>query len=226
VRAEDKRTGIDKDEVESQQRRRQDRAQNHERNLEETDDLATHGEAEESAKRDRCAAMMSVVEAIFRKELRPLAGLTESSGFSAEELRALEFLEAAVKGRHRRRSEIVYAEDREDLLEQALAVLYPTLSHGMEKSAEALREQHDELVERVSLLREEIASKDDAQADPLEVRQKVAEAKGDGDQDDDEDDADADEASAEGEASGTGDASDDDDEDDAEPGDAGDPGVP
>jgi hypothetical protein len=219
VRAEDKRIGIDKDDAESEQRRRQDRAQDQERHLEAFDDLPTHQQQEhETGKRDRCAAMMRIVESIFRKDEKPLEGLTQSSGFTAEELQALEFLEAAVKGRDAKLTHLVYAEDREDLLEQALAVLYPTLSHGMEQSASALRAAHDELVGQVTLLREEIASKEDAQEDIISDRQRVVEEdKADDEDDDDKDDDDDEEEDDKDDAAAADKSGDDDDdgEDDA-----------
>jgi hypothetical protein len=200
VRAEDKRIGIDKDEAETEQRRRQDRAHDEEKHLEQFDDRGTLDDKTESAKADHCSAMMRVMDAIFRKTQRPLDGLT---GFSFEEEEALKFLEAAVKGRDAKLTHIVYAEDREDMLEQALAVLYPTLSHGMEHTAPALREEHDALVEKVTTLRKEIANKEDAQEDPIELRQRLVEEEAAADESDDEDD-DGDAEGGDGGAPGQG----------------------
>lgn len=223
MRAEDKRIGPNKDEAEVEQRKRQDRAHDTEKRLEGYDDRTTRDPTVEAEKAERCTAMMRVIEAIFRKDLRPLDGLT---GFSAAEMKALRYFEAAVKGRDVKSSQLVYAEDREDLLEQALAVLYPTLSHGMEDSALQLREQHDDLVDRVTLLREEIASKEDAQEDVIEARQRVLEADK---ADDDKDDDDAGDGEGDKDGDGDGDAkpkpATDADEDDAAAGDVGDGGM-
>jgi len=217
VRAEDKRIGPNKDEAEVEQRKRQDRAHDTEKRLEMFDDAMTRDPSAEAEKAERCRAMMRVIESIFRKDLRPLDGLT---GFSAAEMEALKYFEAAVKGRDARNTHLVYAEDREDLLEQALAVLYPTLSHGMEDSATQLREQHDDLVDRVTLLREEIASKEDAQEDVIEARQRVVEEdKADDDKDDDDD---GDKGDGDGDATPK---AEDDDDDDVPPGDVGDGGM-
>ena len=218
MRAEDKRIGPNKDEAEVEQRKRQDQAHDTEKRLETFDDRTTRDPSVEAEKAERCRAMMSVIDAIFRKNLRPLDGLT---GFSAAEMEALRYFEAAVTGRDEKHAQIVYAEDREDLLEQALAVLYPTLSHGLEDSATQLREQHDDLVDRVTLLREEIASKEDAQEDVIEARQRlVEEDKADDDKDDDDDDGDK----GDGDGEGTK-KPDEDDDDDVPPGDVGDGGM-
>jgi ribosomal protein L7/L12 len=98
---------------------------------------------------------------------------------------AFELLREAVHGKHARRESIIYAEDRKDLLEQALAVLYPTMAHGLEPEVDDLREQHDALVEHVVGLREHLGNLIEAQ----ELHERHPEGKAATKEDDDEDDA-------------------------------------
>jgi len=219
VRAEDKRIGVDRDESEVEQTRRQDRAHADERLLETGDDRATaQDQAEELAKAAHCQSMMAAVAAVFRGDMRPLDGLV---GFGLEEMEALKYLEAAVRGRDPKLTHLVYAADRRDLLEQALAVLYPTLSHGMEQSAAPLAELHDVLVGQVTLLRGHLSQLEDAEEDVFELRQRVTETKADdGDKDDDDEPGDGEDPTG-----GTPRPDDEDDDDDTDRGDVGDPGV-
>lgn len=223
MRAEDKRIGsdIDAKQAEVEQLQRQDRAQESEQHLEQLDDLVTLDPAMEALKAERCQAMMGILDAIFHGDRDALA---RAQGFSSAEMEALSYFQAAVSGRDTRVDQLVYAEDRKDLLEQALAVLYPTLSHGMEQSAIVMREVHDALIQQVVELRHEIASKEDAQESVIELRQyQHEETKGDGDKDDDDDDGDTG-GSGDGDGAGAAKPGDADD-DDAPAGDVGDSGV-
>jgi hypothetical protein len=98
----------------------------------------------------------------------------------AREARALEALQHAVTGR----SELgafVYASDRRDMLEQALAVLQPDLGHTDAKSAEELHAQLSEITTRVGELRHTLTSLDDAQDELVEVQQKATHEQGEPD---------------------------------------------
>jgi hypothetical protein len=85
------------------------------------------------------------------------------------ELIALEFLKAAVDGRDRALAKWIYAEDRRDMLEQALAVLEPILEHGdatMVGDLDDVRVQVGELRSRLSNLedaQDELLVEDDGE---------------------------------------------------------------
>jgi hypothetical protein len=173
-------------------RRRETRAREHELDLEE--EVLLDDKHSEKAT-DKYQRTLSVIEAIFRNDHNALQNL---SGFSNEELDALRMLEMAVTGRHGRMTHLVYAEDRKDLLEQSLLVLYPSMAHGLEPEFDDLRGRHDRLVANVVALRGEILQLEDAQedfVDLLRVRREAAaeEANKDDDEADEADvDADAD----------------------------------
>jgi hypothetical protein len=193
MRADQKTLELEEEQVDA--RKREARARDHEGELEMTEGEVAHKDVYESeATADRYKRTLEVVEAIFRSKDRrgpgvmtPLDGLT---GFSAIEMEALRMLEMAVKGRDPKHTHLVYAEDRRDLLEQALLVLYPNLAHGLDSRFDALREQHDRLVSQVVELRGEILQLEDAQEDLLDIlqvrRMEEEEAKDDGDKDDDD----------------------------------------
>jgi hypothetical protein len=94
------------------------------------------------------------------------------------EAHALEALQAAVQGRGLR-GEFVYAEDRRDLLEQALAVLQPDLSRADDQSARELQAQLSDMSERVVELRATLSDLEDAQDEIVEFHQAAALGKGD-----------------------------------------------
>jgi hypothetical protein len=72
--------------------------------------------------------------------------------------RALECLYEAVEGRGAQ-EQFLYADDRSALLEQALAVLQP----GLVREHAELCDDYDAVVESVARLREQLASREDAQ---------------------------------------------------------------
>lgn len=90
------------------------------------------------------------------------------------ELRALEALQAAVTGRDGELSQFIYASDRRDLLEQALAVLQPGVM------ADVTRPFQD-LIHRIGTLRHDLKDLEDAQDELLEGNDKVGAAKADAD---------------------------------------------
>jgi len=90
------------------------------------------------------------------------------------ELRALEALQAAFTGKDRELSQFVYATDRRDMLEQALAVLQPAVMADLTRPFQ-------DLIQRIGALRSELKDLEDAQDELLEANEKVGPAKGDGD---------------------------------------------
>jgi len=126
--------------------------------------------------------LVSVVRAILNRE----HVVVDTLALPARELKALEALQGAVEGRDAKLSQFVYASDRRDLLEQALAVLQPNFVVGDEKHAQLLGAYGD-VIERVAALREGLVDKEDAQDDLLKANVQVAATKAEGDQDDDDD---------------------------------------
>ena len=82
----------------------------------------------------------------------------------AHELRALDALKAAVDGRDAKLHQFVFASDRRDMLEQALAVLQPNLAHD--------DASYTLLVHRVAMLRHELTELEDSQDELLDHSQK------------------------------------------------------
>jgi hypothetical protein len=107
----------------------------------------------------------------------------------ARELKALEALKAAVDGKDNKLSQFVYATDRKNLLEQALAVLQPNFVCGDAQRAQVLGTYHD-LIAKVADLRNGLVELADSQDDLLHATDKTAMQKADGDKDDDDDDDD------------------------------------
>ena len=93
----------------------------------------------------------------------------------ALQARALEALKTAVDGRSTDLGQFVFADDRRDLLEQALAVLQPDLTVGDDAAAQALHEELATLTERVGELRHKLTDLEDAQ-DELDLVPKEATA--------------------------------------------------
>jgi len=104
----------------------------------------------------------------------------------ARELRALEALKAAVDGKDGKLSQFVYATDRKNLLEQALAVLQPNFVTGDAQHAQVLGNYHD-LIEKVADLRHGLVELADSQDELLHATDKTAMQKADGDKDDTDD---------------------------------------
>ncbi|HET9992125.1 MAG TPA: hypothetical protein VFQ65_26525 [Kofleriaceae bacterium] len=91
-----------------------------------------------------------------------------------KELRALEALKAAVTGKDGELSQFVYASDRRDLLEQALAVLQPRVMSDLTRPFQ-------DLVQRIGSLRHDLKDLEDAQDELLEANREVGVAKADAD---------------------------------------------
>jgi hypothetical protein len=82
------------------------------------------------------------------------------------ELKALDALKAAVTGRDGELGQFVYAEDRRDLLEQALAVIQPEVMRELTKPFQ-------DLVARIGTLRTDLKDLEDAQDELLEANVEV-----------------------------------------------------
>jgi hypothetical protein len=144
--------------------------------------------------RAREALLLTTIQGIFdERTIYP-----EQLGLPAREQHALAALQAAVLGRDVRRGSFMFADDRRDLLEQALAVLQPSLLHSTAREADALRDQYDRIVAEVGELRDQLTGLADAQ-DELLVSDRAA-VKAEGGDDGDEEDAPPAEASTDADA--------------------------
>ena len=79
------------------------------------------------------------------------------------EARALEALQAAVTGKQPGSGMFVFAEDRENMLEQALAVLQPMLTRAEPEVAAAFARDHDRITTQVTDLRAWLITLESAQ---------------------------------------------------------------
>jgi hypothetical protein len=95
---------------------------------------------------------------------------------------ALEALQVAVSARSTDLNQFVYASDRRDLLEQALAVLQPDLVRADDVTARELHAQFVDLTQRVGELRQRLGELEESQ-DELDIVDKLALGKADGDTD-------------------------------------------
>ena len=115
----------------------------------------------------------------------------ESLHLPKRELLALEALQAAVNGRDSKLDQFMYATDRSEMLEQALAVLQPNLTYG---DAKAIDGMFKDMVVRVGDLRRNLKGLEDAQDELLDGSQKHGLGKAEGGDTDDKpkpDDGDA-----------------------------------
>ena len=112
--------------------------------------------------------LLDAIRLIFDRQTVEVASLYMPAG----ETRALEALQIATTGRGEL-GQFVYAEDRRDLLERALAALQPSLS------THELHAQVGELSARVSEIREQLASLEDAQDEAATEHRAAPEQVGD-----------------------------------------------
>ena len=102
--------------------------------------------------------IVAAVEAIFAgREIDEI----QRAAMSPEHHEALRLLELAVSGRDDHHVRLVFADDRRDMLEQALATLQPELAHCNDGGAMAGQFQH--VVEQVDELRTTLHQLTDAQ---------------------------------------------------------------
>jgi hypothetical protein len=95
------------------------------------------------------------------------------------EARALEALQVAASGKSGDLGQFVYASDRRDMLERALAVLQPNLTRADDQTARELHAQFADLAARVAELREALTQLEDSQDELFENHQKAALEQGD-----------------------------------------------
>ncbi len=142
--------------------------------------------------------VLAVVQAIFEERTESMPDL-DALELSVQEKSALQALQTAYTGRETRYNTFVYAEQRRELLEQALAALQPMLALDVSASAE-LRDTYERMVEQVTELRENLLNLEDSQDDEVLMREalkKEEQESDDADQGDGDRDADADAATGE-----------------------------
>lgn len=114
----------------------------------------------------------------------------ELVGLSADEQAALSVLAEAVRGTELEdEGDMIYAEHRLVMLNQALAVLSPTLAIGLAPELADLRDSYDQLVDEVTDLRDRLESLGDAQEEMFQQDREagLAEAPDTDDKPDDDD---------------------------------------
>ena len=118
------------------------------------------------AEREHAGQVLAAMSQILSKQSIAISSLQ----LPERERQALEYLQAAVGGRSSDLQQFVFASDRRDLLEQALAVLQPNLT-GLDpaKLAEFHGTYHD-LIAKVGDLRESLSDLEDAQDELLDAR--------------------------------------------------------
>jgi hypothetical protein len=127
-------------------------------------------EAMRDAALERRSQLLGAVRMILARQTFTVAELH----LPAREALALEALQVATSGRSADLDQFVYASDRRDMLERALAVLQPDLIHADSLTARELGAQFADLTERVAELRSQLTDLEDAQDELLEGDQKAA----------------------------------------------------
>lgn len=136
--------------------------------------------AELQSSEDRDTEHRGSVMAAMRAILDGDHVIVDELALPARELRALEALQAAVEGKDAKLSQFVYATDRKNLLEQALAVLQPNFVTGNSQHAQVLG-TYSELIEKVADLRTGLLDLGDAQDDLLHGTPELAKSAADKD---------------------------------------------
>lgn len=134
---------------------------------------------EPEQERERSGSVVAAMRMIFEREHIVINDLK----LPQRELKALEALNTAVRGKSGDLDKFVYAEDRRALLEQALAVLQPDLV-----SIEKLGEPFEQLMKDVSGLRTQLNDREDAEEEV--IHRPEVEKKAETDSEDDKDDKD------------------------------------
>ena len=116
--------------------------------------------AEQLGSRAHHDDILAVIRAIV--EHQPLE--LETLQLAEQERSALDALRTAFEGRDARYNGFVFAEQRRELLEQALAALQPVLAMDISRIPE-LHENYDRIVAEVTELRERLVNLEDAQDD-------------------------------------------------------------
>jgi hypothetical protein len=161
MRAEDKQ--LEGPELEREHRVEQSRQEAHEE--EELPVLA--GEQVRDVELDHRSRLLDALQLILAREQVTLSLLY----LPRRETQALEFLQTAVTG-HDPIGEFVFAEDRQSMLEQALAVLQQNLTYGDPAQLAELHGKFDAMTGRVAALRSELVNLENAQQELIEGRDR------------------------------------------------------
>jgi hypothetical protein len=127
-------------------------------------------EAVRDASLERRAQLLGAIRMILAHQKLQIGQLR----LPVREREALAALQSAVEGKSADLGDFVFASDRRDLLEGALAVLQPDLTHADDRTARELQVQFADLTERVGMLREALSDLEDAQDELLEHHEKAA----------------------------------------------------
>lgn len=117
------------------------------------------GEEVHDLEKERSVQLMTAMRMIFEDEHLNVTHLQ----MPQRETRALEALQAAVRGRSTNIDKFVYASDRRSMLEQALAILQPNLTGGAEQQLAAMCQDFKILSKQVSELRDSLMNLEDGQ---------------------------------------------------------------
>jgi hypothetical protein len=138
------------------------------------EDVEAHGE--ETLPAPQVEALIDASSKLRGELLGAIRMLLEHQPLDVEALQlpereklALDALRTAVEGRDSI-GHFVYAEDRRDLLEQALAVLQPDLTRADDQTARDLQVQFEDLTAHVGDLRHALTNLEDAQDELVEGR--------------------------------------------------------
>jgi len=131
-------------------------------------------EAVHDAGQERRAQLLGAIRMILDRQTLTVAQLR----MPQRETHALEALQVATSGKSSDLGSFVYASDRRDMLEQALAVLQPDLTRADDQTARELHAQFADLAARVGELRHQLTELEDSQDELLEGHQKEALAAG------------------------------------------------
>jgi hypothetical protein len=147
------------------------------------EDVLEHGEevlpapmveAVHDASLEKRGQLLGAIRMILDRQALPVGHLH----LPQREAGALEALQVAASGKSADLGQFVYASDRRDLLERALAVLQPNLTRADDQTARELHAQFADLAERVAELREVLTDLEDSQDELLEDHQKTVLAQG------------------------------------------------
>ena len=123
---------------------------------------------------ERYFDVVGVIEALFRGD--DLDDIERPAGLDDAEVRALLFLRDAIRGHRADSGRLVLAEDRLQMLGQALAVLQPALAVGLDTSIPAAQDLFHHLADQLDELRHSLSSLEDAQEEMFEQDRPHVEA--------------------------------------------------
>lgn len=122
---------------------------------------------------DAMRQILDANERVVERRITADALKISELGLPEREAKALQALQESVLGR-KETGEMVFAEDRRELLEQALAVLQPNLTSGSTSELTEIPVTMDELMRSVGDLRETLGDLEDAQEELIGADAKAA----------------------------------------------------